>query len=85
MREHVHRRFDGDLLYFRAALDHQGLDLSPHEWAGYIGGRIEVHDVPSLHAHLTAADATRHLAPVLVARLRRESDATVTSSGKTNG
>ena len=85
VREHVHRRFDGDLLYFRAALDHQGLDLSPHEWADYIGGRIEVHDVPSLHAHLTAADATRRVAPVLVARLRQESDATVASSGKANG
>jgi enterobactin synthetase component F len=65
VREHHHRKFDGDLLYFRAALDHQGQDLHPSEWAPYIGGVLEVVDVASLHAHLVGADAVGHIAPRL--------------------
>ena len=70
-----HQRFAGRLMYFRAALDHVGLDLSPQQWAPY-ADEIEVHQVPALHAHLTGSEATAHIAPVLNAHLRAADDAT---------
>jgi enterobactin synthetase component F len=63
-----HQRFAGQMLYFRAALDHVGLDLSPQQWAPYADA-IEVFQVPSLHAHLTGPEATAYIAPVLNAHL----------------
>lgn len=68
VRGHFHRRFDGTLTHFRAALDHQGRDLSPSQWASY-AARVEVIDVPSLHAHLTGPEATALIAPVLAEAL----------------
>lgn len=70
VRQHVHRPFDGDVLYFRAALDHQGTTLSPDEWRPYVRGAIDVRDVPSLHAHLTGPDAAAIIAAALSARER---------------
>ncbi|KAF1023516.1 MAG: Dimodular nonribosomal peptide synthase [Paracidovorax wautersii] len=64
VRGHHHQRYDGDVLYFRAALDHAGTGLTPAMWQPY-AGHIEVHDVPSLHAHLTGAAAVARIAPVL--------------------
>ncbi|HSI40809.1 MAG TPA: amino acid adenylation domain-containing protein [Xanthobacteraceae bacterium] len=68
VRGHVHQRFGGKLLHFRAALDHQGRDLSPERWRTYVGA-VEVVDVPSLHAHLTGFEATARIAPALSAAL----------------
>jgi enterobactin synthetase component F len=68
VRGHFHARFDGTLTHFRAALDHQGRDLSPGLWAPY-AARVEVIDVPSLHAHLTGQEATALIAPVLARAL----------------
>ncbi|MDQ0511455.1 amino acid adenylation domain-containing protein [Ancylobacter amanitiformis] len=68
VRGHFHRRYDGVLTHFRAALDHQGRDLSPDLWAPY-AARIDVIDVPSLHAHLTGPEATARVAPVLARAL----------------
>jgi len=64
VRGHRHRRYEGDVLYFRAALDHVGTGLDPALWQPYVRG-IEVHDVPTLHAHLTGTQAVQAIAPVL--------------------
>lgn len=64
VRTHLHARYDGTVLHFRAALDHQGRDLRPAQWAPY-AARIDVVEVPSLHAHLTGPEATAQIAPVL--------------------
>jgi enterobactin synthetase component F len=71
VRTHRHRRFAGDVLYFRAARDHADDGLRPEEWAPYVGG-LTVHDVDALHAHLTRSDAIREIAPVLRAAIARE-------------
>jgi enterobactin synthetase component F len=65
VRRHVHRVFDGDVLFFRAALDHAGTTLSPEEWRPYVGGRLEVHDVASLHPHLMGPEAVVAIARTL--------------------
>ncbi|CAA0105347.1 Dimodular nonribosomal peptide synthase [Starkeya nomas] len=64
VRGHFHRRFDGTLTHFRAALDHQGRDLTPDQWRPY-AGRVEVVEVPALHAYLTGPEATALIAPVV--------------------
>lgn len=69
VRGFYHRRFEGPLLYFRAALDHQSDGLTPAQWEPYVTGPIEVHDVPVMHAHLTGAAAVEAIAPVLGERL----------------
>jgi enterobactin synthetase component F len=71
VRQHQHRRFAGDVLYFRAALDHQGTTLSPEEWQPYVQGVIDVREVPSMHAHLTGPSATKVIAAALSKRQRR--------------
>lgn len=70
VRAYRHERYDGPALYFRAALDHVGENLSPSQWAPYVAS-LKVHDIPALHAHLTGAEATARIAPVLNERLRR--------------
>ena len=64
VRGHFHLFYDGTVTHFRAALDHQGRDLSPDRWKAY-AARVEVIDIPSLHAHLTGPEATALIAPVL--------------------
>lgn len=68
IRGHHHRRHDGTLIHFRAARDHQGTALVPDLWRDYIA-RIEVIDIPTLHAHMTAPEATALIAPELTRRL----------------
>ena len=65
VRQHVHRVFDGDVLFLRAALDHVGTTLTPDEWLPYVSGRLEVHDVPSLHPHLMGEEAVAVVGPVM--------------------
>ncbi len=65
VREHHHQRFRGDLIHFRATLEHVGNDLSPQQWSPYVDGRIAVHDQPFRHAHLTGPEAVRRIAAVL--------------------
>lgn len=68
VREHHHRHYDGEILYFRAALDHQGLNLHPEQWQPY-AGRLDIHDVAALHAHMTGPKALQTILPVLKDRL----------------
>ncbi len=70
VRGHRHEIFDGDVLYFRAALDHAGTTLSPLDWRPYVTGAIEVHDVQSMHAHLMSPSAVATIAAVLNAPAR---------------
>ena len=71
VRAHRHARYDGPLLYFRAALDHASEpQLVPERWAPY-ARTVEVHPVASLHAHLTGPAATATIAPLLSAHLAR--------------
>ncbi len=68
VRGHFHRRYNGPVLHFRAALDHVGRDLSPAQWRPYVAS-VAVIDVPSLHAHLTGPEAVQAIAPVLARAL----------------
>ena len=64
VKTHPHQRYDGELLYFRAALDHVGENLHPDMWAPWAKS-LAVHDVPSLHAHMPGEAALAHWLPVL--------------------
>lgn len=64
VRGHFHRRHEGTITHFRAALDHQDRDLTPDQWRPY-AGRVEVVEVPVLHAHLTGPEATALIAPLV--------------------
>ena len=64
VKAHPHQRYDGELLYFRAALDHVGENLHPDMWAPWANS-LAVHDVPSLHAHMPGEAALAHWLPVL--------------------
>ncbi|MCK0207826.1 amino acid adenylation domain-containing protein [Starkeya koreensis] len=68
VRGHYHRRYEGEVLHFRAALDHKERDLSPSLWAEHVAD-IRVIDIPALHAHLTGPEATALVAPVLARAL----------------
>ena len=68
IRGHHHRRFDGKLVHFRAARDHQGTALSPAMWQPY-AARLEVIDLPLRHADMTSAEASSLIAPELLRRM----------------
>ncbi len=65
VRQHRHVLVAADVIHFRAALDHEDDGLSPQEWGEYTTGVIDVHDIPSLHAHMTGPAASRVVASVL--------------------
>jgi enterobactin synthetase component F len=65
VRAHHHEIFDGDVLYFRAALDHAGTTLSPFDWRPYVTGALDVHEVSSMHAHLMSPASVSAIARVL--------------------
>lgn len=64
VRQHHHRRYEGELLYFRAALDHAGEDLHPDMWRPW-AAKLAIHDIASLHAHLTGESAVSQFLPTL--------------------
>ncbi|WP_051660975.1 non-ribosomal peptide synthetase [Bosea sp. 117] len=68
VRAHHHARYDGPILHVRAGLDHQGRDLRPEQWAPY-AARVDMFEVPALHAHLTGAEAVLRIAPALAAAM----------------
>ncbi|QQQ79222.1 amino acid adenylation domain-containing protein [Saccharothrix sp. 6-C] len=74
---HTPRRFDGDLLFFRAtdAADHPERD--PGRWAPHVTGAIRVHDVPAPHEEMTRQDVLDEVAAAVdaaVATPRPEGD-----------
>ena len=68
VRAHRHDGYDGPLLYFRAALDHEGENLFPRQWSPYVAS-LDIYDIRSVHAHMVGADATQQIAPVVSAYL----------------
>ncbi len=67
VRGHRHRTLDLPVLHFRAALDHEGEDLSAHDWKPYAA--VESFNVPALHAHMTAPESAERVAKVLAERI----------------
>ncbi|GLX23069.1 hypothetical protein Slala02_63510 [Streptomyces lavendulae subsp. lavendulae] len=68
-------RFDGGLLFFRAALSDPGDPYEPGRttaaaWADHIGGTVESHDVAATHHRMMRPAALAGIGPVLAARLR---------------
>ena len=72
VREHFHHFLNHDVLYFRAALDHQNDTLTPEMWAPWVNA-LQLHQVPSLHAHLTGPHAMEHIVSALNSALRAAS------------
>ncbi|MDQ2149947.1 amino acid adenylation domain-containing protein [Alcaligenaceae bacterium C4P045] len=68
VRAHHHTVYPGHLMYFRAALDHEGENLFPRQWSPYVAS-LDIHEIPSVHAHMVGADATALIAPLLAAHL----------------
>lgn len=68
VRGHYHRRFEGPLLHFRAALDHEDSGLTPYSWQPH-SAELEVIDLPFMHSQLTGAEASRQIAAVLNGRM----------------
>lgn len=68
IRTHHHSRYNGKITHFRAALDHQGTDLTPQMWRPY-AGEIEVIDLALMHADMTSPEASAQIAPAIIARL----------------
>jgi len=50
-----HQRFDGDLLFFNAALPRAETWLSPQDWQPYVAGRIRQQDIACQHQHMIKA------------------------------
>ncbi|QKW49146.1 non-ribosomal peptide synthetase [Streptomyces buecherae] len=57
MREHEHRAFDGDVLFFTAAAPRPEDWLTRDAWQPYVTGRLVNHDIDCLHPQLTQPDA----------------------------
>lgn len=68
VRDHFHQRYEGRLIHFRAALDHQDKSLTPMLWSLHAGS-IETIDVPCLHPQMTSAKAVDIIAPAILQRL----------------
>ena len=62
VRHHHHRRYDGTLIHFRAALDHKERRLVPEMWADY-AREIQVIDTPFMHSGMSSPEASRLIAP----------------------
>ncbi|MBB4142135.1 amino acid adenylation domain-containing protein [Rhizobium rhizoryzae] len=68
VRGHYHKRFDGTLTHFRAALDHKDKNLTPALWAAYCA-EVETVDVACLHPQMTSAGAVQTIAPEILSSL----------------
>ncbi|MFH9353436.1 amino acid adenylation domain-containing protein [Kitasatospora sp. NPDC017646] len=62
--------YDGDALVFVAAKDRPADAPDPETWRAHVGGRVEIHEVPSTHGAMTGAEALAVIGPVLADRLR---------------
>ncbi|MFD9685542.1 amino acid adenylation domain-containing protein [Kitasatospora sp. NPDC059088] len=62
--------YDGDALVFVATQDRPADAPDPESWRPHVGGRLEVHHVPSTHGAMTGPEALAVIGPVLAQRLR---------------
>ncbi|WP_182346551.1 non-ribosomal peptide synthetase [Tomitella gaofuii] len=70
MREHEHRVFKGDVLFFTAAAPRAESWLHRDAWLPHVSGVIEGHDLPLTHPEMIRAAALDTVGPVLAERLR---------------
>ncbi|WP_245945001.1 amino acid adenylation domain-containing protein [Pelagibacterium lacus] len=68
VRGHYHRRYDGPLTHFRAALDHRESGLLPTLWRPYARS-IDTVDLPFLHPQMVVPAASAMIARELDARM----------------
>ncbi|MBV2156409.1 non-ribosomal peptide synthetase [Kitasatospora sp. SUK 42] len=71
VRGYDHRRFDGDVLFFRATVDTIDDTLVPGLWSPYVSGRIDNTDVACSHKDMTLPAPIAHIASVIAAHLDR--------------
>ncbi|MER7754556.1 amino acid adenylation domain-containing protein [Kitasatospora sp. NPDC097643] len=69
VRGHEHRRFDGDVLFFRATVDTIDETLVPALWTPYVAGRIDNTDIACSHKDMTLPDPIAHIARVIADHL----------------
>ena len=70
MREHQHRRYEGDLLFFTAASPRAEDWLTREAWRPHVGGPIVNHDLDCTHPQLMRDRHLDDIAAVLAARLK---------------
>ncbi|MER6348134.1 amino acid adenylation domain-containing protein [Streptomyces sp. NPDC001595] len=70
MREHRHRRFRGDLLFFTAAAPRAEDWLTREAWRAHVSGAIVNHDLDCTHPRLMRDRHLDDIAAVLTARLK---------------
>ncbi|MER6583783.1 alpha/beta fold hydrolase, partial [Nonomuraea sp. NPDC001023] len=63
------RRFDGDVLFFRATVDTVDDTLTADAWRPHVGGTIETHDVACSHKDMTQPGPIAEIAAIVAARL----------------
>ncbi|MEU3222939.1 amino acid adenylation domain-containing protein [Streptomyces sp. NPDC006976] len=68
-REHTHRRYEGDLLFFTAAAPRAEHWLSHRAWRAHVTGTVVNHDLDCTHAQVMRDRQLDVIAPVLAARL----------------
>ncbi|MEV7184699.1 amino acid adenylation domain-containing protein [Kitasatospora sp. NPDC093102] len=73
VRGYDHRRFDGDVLFFRATVDTIDDTLVPELWTPYVSGRIADTDVACSHKDMTLPAPIAHIASVIADHLERSS------------
>ncbi|MFF0408961.1 amino acid adenylation domain-containing protein [Kitasatospora sp. NPDC004745] len=74
VRGYDHRRFDGDVLFFRATVDTIDETLVPELWTPYVSGRIDNTDVACSHKDMTLPAPIAHIARVISDHLEKSSD-----------
>ncbi|MDJ1134419.1 amino acid adenylation domain-containing protein [Streptomyces iconiensis] len=74
VRGYDHRRFRGDVLFFRATVDTVDEALTPETWAPYVSGRIDNTDVACAHKDMTLPEPIARIARVVTDRLTELED-----------
>ncbi|MFJ6381596.1 amino acid adenylation domain-containing protein [Kitasatospora sp. NPDC092039] len=69
VRGYDHRRFEGDVLFFRATVDTIDDTLVPELWEPYVSGRIANTDVACSHKDMTLPAPIAHIASVIADHL----------------
>ncbi|MCZ4123116.1 amino acid adenylation domain-containing protein [Streptomyces sp. H39-S7] len=68
--EYTPGRFEGDVLFFRAAADTEAIGIDPMSWKRFVGGQVEVHDIACHHGEMTQPHAVEQYGPVLRKKLK---------------
>ncbi|MFD4657651.1 amino acid adenylation domain-containing protein [Kitasatospora sp. NPDC058444] len=69
VRGYDHRRYEGDVLFFRATVDTIDDTLVPELWEPYVSGRIANTDVACSHKDMTLPTPIAHIASVIADHL----------------